>query len=86
MSALSLAVMNAEAQDFKAPLEKTFLAFDTTQDMTVKVEQSNKLSLITKKWGNDWITHYYLSFSKAVLSYLEKDATKRDAYLDEAEK
>ena len=86
MSALALGVMNAEAQDFKAPLEKTFLAFDTTQDMTVKVEQSNKLSLITKKWGNDWITHYYLSFSKAVLSYLEKDATKRDAYLDEAEK
>ena len=86
MSALALTVMNTEAQDYKAPLEKTFLTFDTTQDINVKVEQSNKLSLIAKKWNNDWITHYYLSFSKAVLSYLEKDATKRDAYLDEAEK
>lgn len=83
---MAITVLGAGAQDFKAPLEKTFLAFDTTQDMSVKVEQSNKLSLIAKKWSNDWITHYYASFSKTVLSYMEKDATKRDAYLDEADK
>jgi hypothetical protein len=86
MGALALAVTGTQAQDFKTPLEKTFLAFDTTQDVSTKVEQSNKLSLIAKKWGNEWVTHYYLSYSKAVLSYMEKDATKRDAYLDEAEK
>jgi len=86
MGAMALAVISVNAQDFKGPLEKTFLAFDTTQDINVKIEQSNKLSLIAKKWGNDWITHYYLSFSKTVLSYLEKDAAKRDAYLDEADK
>lgn len=86
MGAMALMVVGARAQDFKAPLEKTFLAFDTTDDMSAKIEQSNKLSLIAKKWSNDWVTHYYLSFSKAVLSYMEKDAAKRDAYLDEAEK
>ena len=78
--------MAAQAQDFKAPLEKTFLAFDTTMDMKTKVEQANKLALIAKKWDAEWTTHYYVAYSKAQLSYMEQDAKKRDAYLDEADK
>ena len=80
--ALALATITGWCQDFKAPLEKTFNSFDTSKEMNDKIEQSNKLSLIAKKWNNEWITHYYLSFSKTVLSYMEKDAAKRDAYLD----
>ncbi len=38
------------------------------------------------KWANEWITHYYLAYSKAILSSQEKDDSKRDAYLDEADK
>lgn len=75
-----------QAQDFKATLEKTFLAFDTTWDLQKKVEQSNKLSLIAKKWPNEWAAHYYVAYSNAILSFLEKDENKRDAYLDEADK
>jgi len=86
MGVLALSIFNVSAQDFKAPLAKTFWAFDTTFDMSTKVEQSNKLSLVAKKWGDEWVTHYYLAYSKAILSYMEKDNTKRDAYLDEAEK
>ena len=86
MGAMALATLTTQAQDFKVVLEKTFIAFDTTQVFDVKVEQSNKLALIAKKWDNEWVTHYYVAFSKTVLSYMEKDATKRDAYLDEAEK
>lgn len=86
MSAVAIAAFGAHAQDFKAPLEKTFLAFDTTMDQGVKLEQSNKLSLIAKKWSDAWVTHYYAAYSKAVLSYMEKDAAKRDAYLDDADK
>jgi hypothetical protein len=84
--ALALSVMSASAQDYKDVLAKTFWAFDTTQGMDAKVEESNKLSRIAKKWDNEWTAHYYLAFSKAILSYLEKDATKRDAYLDDADK
>ncbi len=84
--AMALAVMSAQAQDFKTVLGKTFMAFDTTQDPNVKMEQSNKLALIAKKWDNEWTAHYYVALSKAVLSYMEKDAAKRDAYLDEADK
>lgn len=85
-AALAIAATTAQAQDMKVVLEKTFLAFDTTMNFPEKVAQSNKLSLITKKWDGEWITHYYLAYSKAQLSYFEKDAAKRDAYLDEAEK
>lgn len=85
-AAVALTTMSAQAQDYKGVLERTFLAFDTTMDMNVKVEQSNKLALIAKKWDNEWVTHYYLAYSKAQLSYMEKEAVKREAYLDEAEK
>jgi len=78
--------MQVSAQDFKTVLTKTFTTFDTAQDQSVKVEQSNKMSLIAKKWDNEWAAHYYAAWSKTVLSFEEKDGDKRDAYLDEADK
>ena len=85
-AAALISVVSSQAQDFKSVLQKTFTAFDTTNDEKVKVEQSNKLSLISKKWDKEWLTHYYASMSKAIISYRETDEAKRDAYLDEAEK
>ena len=86
MGAMALGVLTTQAQDFKGPLATTFGTFDTTQDFASKVQLSNKLTLISKKWDKEWVTHYYAALSKATLSYMEKDATKRDAYLDEADK
>ena len=86
MSAMALTAMAAQAQDMKPVLEKTFLAFDTTQVQDVKIEQSNKLTLIAKKWDKEWAAHYYVAYSKTVLTYDEKDNAKKDAYLDEADK
>jgi hypothetical protein len=85
-AAIALLGTTAQAQEYKVPLEKTFLAFDTTMDLAVKTEQSNKLTLIAKKWDAEWCTHYYAAYSKAQLSYMEKDAARRDALLDEADK
>ena len=86
LAAMALTMISAQAQDFKTVLEKTFTAFDTTWDQAVKIEQSNKLALIAKKWDTSWVAHYYLAYSKVTLSYQEKDPGKKDAYLDEAEK
>jgi len=87
MSAMVVsAAISATAQDIKPMLEKTFLAFDTTWNQEAKIEASNKLGLIAKKFDQQWVAHYYLAYSKAVLTYNEKEATKKDAYLDEAEK
>ncbi len=84
-AALAVAGLSAMAQDYKKVLEATFLAFDTTRDMNTKVANANKLSLIAKKWDGEWVTHYYAAYSKAQLAFMEQDATKKDAYLDEAE-
>ncbi len=86
MSALACSFMSAQAQDYKASLEKVFSVFDTTHSQDQRIELSNKLSLIAKKWGDEWVTHYYAAFSKAILSYNEKDNAKKDAFLDDADK
>jgi len=85
-SAIAFAVATCTAQDFKSTLQKTFDAFENTQDQQQKADLSNKLGLISKKWNNEWLAHYYYSFSQAAVSYGEKDEAKRDAYVDEAEK
>jgi hypothetical protein len=86
IAAIAFSIVHCHAQDFKTTLKSTFDTFDTSKDMQLKVSASNKLGLIAKKWNDEWLGHYYNAYSKAQLSYMEKDATKRDAYLDEAEK
>ena len=85
-SILILSVIHMQAQDFKTVLYKAVTTFDTTKDQNIQIEQGNKLALIAKKWDTAWIAHYYLAWSRARLSFDEKDATKRDAYLDDADK
>lgn len=79
-------LINCHAQDYSATLKNTFLAYDTTQDMPKKIEASNKMSMISKKWNTEWASHYYNAYAKGNLSYIEKDEAKRDAYLDEADR
>ena len=86
MGAMALTVIGAKAQDYKAVMEKTFLAFDTTMNQEVRMEQSNKIALIAKKFDGEWSAHYYAAYTKVFLSYFEKDNAKKDAYLDEADK
>ena len=73
------------AQNFTEVLQKTFTAFDTTWNQEKKLEYSNKLSLIAKKFDKEWLATYYASYAKVNLSYNEQDATKKDALLDEAQ-
>lgn len=87
VAAAAFAYTNCQAQtDFKAALQKTFVTFDTATTTAAKIEQSNKLALIAKKWPDAWETHYYNAYAKAILSYMEEKEEKRDAYIDEAEK
>lgn len=85
IAASAFIYVNACAQDMNDALKKTFLAFDTTQDVATKTAQSNKLGLIAKKWKDEWAPHYYNAYAKAALSYMETDQEKRDTYVDEAE-
>lgn len=86
IAALTLGMGTAQAQDFKAPLTATWNAFDTTKAPEAKTQLANKLGLISKKWANEWSTHFYYSLAKTIISYNEKDEAKHDALLDEADK
>ncbi len=84
---LLAAAAHAQEANFKPVLTSTFTAFDTTwANPQAKVELSNKLSLIAKKYPAEWAPQYYAAYSKVQLAYNDKlDAAKRDAYIDEAE-
>lgn len=81
-----LSVSSYAQQNFTEVLQKTFTTFDSTRNTQLKMDQSNKLGLISKKWADEWSAHYYNALSKAILSYEEKDEAKRDAYLDEGDR
>jgi hypothetical protein len=71
--------------DMKTVLKKTFDDLDAATAQSQKIQLSGRLGLIASKWNNEWITHYYLAYSKVVLSeYSNLDDSKRDELLDEA--
>jgi hypothetical protein len=76
---------NAFAQNFADVLQKNFVAYDSTQDQQKKLDYSNKLALIAKKFDKEWLGDYYAAYAKAGLSYNEPVAANKDAYLDEAD-
>ena len=73
------------AQDFKPTLETTVKSFFEGKEATEKQSQSNRLVLIAKKFNTEWSASYYAALSRVMLSYDEQDASKKDAYLDEAD-
>jgi len=85
MLVLVCGVFGARAQDFKSTLQTTVTAFFTAKDKAEKVNQSNRLVLIAKKFNDQWSAGYYAALSKILLNYDEQDGTKKDAYLDEAD-
>ncbi len=86
VAALSASLATSAQTDYKPVLTSTFTAFDTSvRDNTAREAAGNKLILIAKKYPEEWITQYYATYSRIQLSYNEKDAAKRDAYLDEAD-
>jgi len=68
-------------EDLKAGVDD----FDSAKNMNEWVSASNHLALIAKKYTAQWAANYYACYSLTVLSYIEKDAKKKDAYLDDAE-
>jgi hypothetical protein len=74
------------AQDFKETLQSTMTMFDTATSSQDMFNAANRLALIAGKWDTSWIAHYYSGYAFIVISYIEKDADKRDGYLENADK
>lgn len=75
---------SAFAQDFQSVLKETVTDFFKAKAPADKINQSNKLNLIAKKFDKEWAAAYYAGLSKIMLSYEEQDNAKKDAYLDDA--
>lgn len=76
---------STDTQQFKEDLKAGVDDFDSAKDMNAWVSASNHLGLIAKKYSGQWAANYYACYSLTVLSFIEKDAKKKDAYLDDAE-
>ena len=70
---------------FKEDLKASVDDFDSAKNMSEWVSATNHLGLIAKKYPEQWAANYYACYSLTVLSYIEKDTKKKDAYLDDAE-
>jgi hypothetical protein len=73
-------------QVFKLILSESFTGFDTATSANSRQIAGNRLGLIANKWAEQWAAQYYACYSTIVLSFFEKDETKKDAYLDESDK
>lgn len=78
-------VSQTSVNEFKGDLSESFMAFDTAKNLNEMITASNRLGLIAKKWSDQWSANYYVCYSLTILSYIEKDDKKRDAYLDNAD-
>ena len=70
---------------FKEDLKESVDDFESAKNINELVSAANRLSLIANKFKDQWSANYYACYSLTVLSYVEKEAKKKDAYLDEAE-
>jgi len=73
-------------QVFKLILSESFTGFDTATSPNNRQIAGNRLGLIANKWAEQWAAQYYACYSTIILSFFEKDESKKDAYLDESDK
>ena len=78
-------VPSSVPQELKDILKESMADFDSAKNMNEWISASNHLSLVAKKYSDQWAANYYACYTLTVLSYIEKDSKKKDEYLDEAE-
>lgn len=79
---LTFSVLSFHAQSIEEKLSSLFLEFDTTQVFSAKMAASSKLELLANMETENYSVNYYAAYSKAMISYLEKDKERKDMLLD----
>ena len=80
----SISTLNS--QTLEESLNETFQQMDTSKNLGGMMSASAKFDLITNKWPDEYASNYYSAYSKAMISYVEKDMKRRDQFLDIADK
>lgn len=84
---LALTVSTLTAQDkYTENMQKNIMAGYKAQTSAEHQEAANALERIAAAEKTKWEPHYYASYNYIMLSNKEKEAAKKDAYLDLAEK
>ena len=82
---LSFPVFAFQAQSLEEKLTALFLEFDTTQVFSAKMAASSKLELLANMESENYAVNYYAAYTKAMISYMEKDKDRKDMFLDVAD-
>jgi hypothetical protein len=82
---LSFPIFAFQAQTLEEKLSALFLEFDTTQVFSAKMAASSKLELLANMETENYAVNYYAAYSKAMISYMEKDKDRKDMFLDIAD-
>lgn len=82
---LLLNLFSFKAQTLEEKLQSLFLEFDTTQVFAAKMAASSKLELLANMESENYAVNYYAAYSKAMISYMEKDKDRKDMFLDVAD-
>ena len=75
-----------KAQTLEESVKTAYQQLDTAKTLGQFMGASSAFDILANKYPNEFITNYYSAYTKAVISYKEKDAKKRDLYLDMANK
>jgi hypothetical protein len=73
------------SQSMSDELTISFNQFDNAVSFSEMMTSSSALELIAITYPEEYISNYYASYSKAMVSYYEKEAKKRDLLIDAAE-
>ncbi len=86
VAAFTFFALVINAQTVEESVQKTFQQFDTAKTIGQMMAASSQFDLLAAKYPTEYITNYYSAYSKAVISYKEKEGKKRDLYIDMATK
>jgi hypothetical protein len=82
---VSLVSMAQKAEYFKT-MGETLGQFATCQTVSDFQSLGNKFQMIANVEKSEWLPLYYHAHCYILMSFVEQDATKKDSYLDVAEK
>lgn len=82
---LTIGSVRAQESTMEDNLKETYALLDTSTTMQTLMTASAKFDLIANKYEKEWLPQYYAAYTKAIISYYEPDAAKKDLILDEGD-
>ncbi len=79
-------VSMAQKPEYYQTMGETLGQFSSVKSVADMQELGNKFQMIANAEKSEWLPLYYHAHCYILMSFMEQDATKKDSYLDVAEK